>query len=85
MKYIDYGVWRMSFKALVEVMDNGSVLTPEFVSYRMDYAMRKWSPYATTSEITQGFIRVGASEEIRPVFRSSQEVFDSRMRWVDNW
>ena len=54
-----------------------SVLTPEFVSYRMDCETRKRSPYATINKVTQGFIRVGASEAIRPVVRSSHEVFDT--------
>ena len=53
------------------------MFTPEFVSYRMDYATRKWSPYAAINEVLQGFIRVGASEVLRPVVRSSQEVFDT--------
>ena len=75
--YIDYGVARVSFKTLVDVLEKARVLTPEFVSYRMDYATRKRSPYAKINEVTQGFIRVGASELLRPVVRSSQEVFDT--------
>ena len=72
--YIDYGVARVSLKTLVNVLDKGRVLTPEFVSYRMDYATRKRSPYATINKITQRFIRVGAiaSDVFRPVLRSSQ-------------
>ena len=67
----------LSFKTLVDVLENARVLTPEFVSYRMDYAMLKRSPYTTINEVTRGFILVGASEVLRLVVRSSQEVFDA--------
>ena len=77
MDYIDYGVAHVSFKTLVDVLDKARVLTPEFVSYRMEHATRKRGPYATINEVTQGFVRVGASEVLRPVLRSSQEVFDT--------
>ena len=75
--YIDYGVARVSFKTLVDVLEKARVLTPEFVSYRMDYATHKRSPYATINEVTQGFFQFGASEVLRPVVRSSLEVIDT--------
>ena len=75
--YIDYWVARVSFKTLVEVLEKARVLPPEFVSCRMDYATRKRSPYATINEVTQGFIRAGASEVLCTAVRSSQEVFDT--------
>ena len=75
--YIDYGVARVSFKTLVDVLEKARLLTPEIVSYRFDYATRKRSPYATINEFTQGFIRIGSSEVLRSVVRSSQEVFDT--------
>lgn len=55
-------------------MDKARFLAPQFVSYRMEYATRKRSPYGTVNEFTQGFMRVGASEMMRPVVKSSQEV-----------
>ena len=70
--FVDY-----TFKTLVDVLEKARVLTPEFVSCRMDYATRKRSPYGTINEVTQGFIRVGASKVLRAVARSSQEVFDN--------
>lgn len=76
MDYIDYSVARVSFKALVDVLDKARVLIPEFVSYRMDYATCKRSPYATINEVTQGFARVGCGKIVRPDVRSSQKVFN---------
>ena len=68
---------RVSFKTLVDVLDKARILAPEFVSYRLDYATRKRSPYATINAIAQGFVRVGWGEMMRPMVRSSQEVFDT--------
>ena len=75
--YTDHGVARVSFKTLVDVLDKARILAPEFVSYRVDYATRKRSPYATINAITQVFVRVGWGEMMRPAVRSSQEVFDT--------
>lgn len=50
--------------------------TPELVRYRMDYETRKRSLYGTSNEVTKGFIRVGSSEVMLAIGRSSQEVFD---------
>ena len=77
MDNIDYGVSRVSCKTLVDVLEKAGVLTPEFMSYRMDYATRKRNPYVMINEVTKGFIRVRAREVIRPVVRSSQEVLDT--------
>ena len=43
----------------------------------MDYAKLERSPYATINAITQGFVRVGWVEMMRPIVRSSQEVMDT--------
>lgn len=77
VKWNDSGVARVSYKTLLDVLDKAPVVTPELVSYRVDYETRKRSPYAAINEVMQGFIRVGASEVMRSVFRSGQEVFDT--------
>ena len=76
MDCVDYGVPRVSFKTFLDVLDRARVLTPDFVSYRMEYATRKRGPYAKTNEVTQRFIRVGASEAICLIVSSSEAVLD---------
>ena len=74
--YTDHGVACVSFKTLVNVLDEARVLAPEFVSCGVDYATRERSPYATINAIMQGFVRDGCCEMMGQIVRASQEVFD---------
>ena len=75
--YVDHAMTRISFKSLVEELAKNSALSSEYVSYRMDYAIRKSSPYATMSSMRQGFIHVGSVSAGRPPVQSSRVVLNT--------
>ena len=75
--YMDHAMTRVSFISLVDELSKTRALSSEYVSYRMDYATRKRSPYATRSSVTPGFIKVGSVSAGRPLVQYSREVLDT--------
>ena len=77
VNYVSHAVTRVSFKSLVGEPSKTRALSSEYVSYRMDYATRQRSSYATMSSVTPGFIKVGSVSAGRPLVQSSREVLDT--------
>ena len=73
--YVYHAVTRVSFKSLVDELSKTRALSLEYVSYCMDYATRKRSPYATRSSVAPGLIKVGSVSAILPLVQSNREVF----------
>ena len=75
--YADHAVTLVSFKSLVHELSKTRALSSEHVSYRIDYATRKGTLYATMRSVTPGFITVGSVSASRPLVHSSREVLDT--------
>ena len=77
MDYVDYAVTHVSLKSLVDKLSKTRALSSEYVSYRMDYATRKRSPYAKMSSVTPWFITVGSVSAGLLLVHCSREVLDT--------